>query len=234
MVLHLRAMVPLPVLDLHEVTALGPDQLRRLLERRVDFAVARSLAARPGAPGLVVGTADAHGVLGVCRGPEVSAETMQAATGILLPDPAAILETHPRGAEGRSLPGSPIREVAGFKPSEVWLIQVNKVGRQRSSAPAGYSPDMIELASQQVLEQELRFIETINRLLKRGTLIDGDYRPIEVHRIVMEHAFDDTSKLDRGAGFISGLMSYGRERAAQFLEKRAQQLSSRSGVHPSR
>ena len=93
---------------------------------------------------------------------------------------------------------------------------------------------MIELASQQVLEQELRFIETINTLLKRGTLIDGDYRPIEVHRIIMEHAFDDASKLDRGSGFISGLMSYGRERAAQFLEKRAQRLSSQSGVHPSR
>ena len=96
MVLHLRAMVPLPVLDLHEVAALGPDQLRRLLDRRVDFAVARSLAARPGAPGLVVGIADAHGILGVCRGPEVSAEIMQAATGILLPGPEAILETHPR------------------------------------------------------------------------------------------------------------------------------------------
>jgi len=230
MVLHLRAMVPLPVIGLHEVTALCPDQLRRLLERRVDFAVARSLAARPGAPGLVVGTADAHGVFEVCRGPEVSSETMQAATGVLPPGPAAMLETHSR-AEGPSPPGSPIREVAGFKPSEIWLIQVNKVDRQRSPAPAGHSLDPIELASQQVLEQELRFIQTINTLLKRGTLIDGGYRPIEVHRIIMEHDLDEASKLDRSAGFISGLMTYGRERAAQFLEKREQRLSSRSGAH---
>src|SRR5271157_1527855 len=233
MVLHFRAMVPLPVLGLHEVTALGPNQLRRLLERRVDFAVARSLGARQGAPGLVIGTADAHGVFEVCRGPEVSAETMQAATGVLLPGPAAILETHPR-REGRSLPGSPIREVAGFKPSEIWLIQVNKVRRQRSSTPASHTLDLIELASNQVLEQELRFIQTINTLLNRGILIDGGYRPIEVHRIIMEHDFDDASKLDHSAGFLSGLMSYGRERAAQFLEKRAQRLSSQSGVHLSR
>lgn len=230
MVLHLRAMIPLPVLGLHEVTALGPDQLRRLLERRVDFAVARSLAARQGVPRLVVGTADAHGVFEVCRGPEVSAETMQAATGVLLPGPAAILETHPR-PEGPSLPGSLIREMASFKPSEIWLIQVNKVGRQRSSAPAGHCLDLIELAGNQVLEQELRFIQKINTLLKRGTLIDGDYRPIEVHRIVMEHDLDDASKFDRSPGFLSGLMSYGRERAAHFLEKRAQRLSSRSGAH---
>ena len=230
MVLHLRAMVPHPVLGFHEVTALGPDQLRRLLERRVDFAEARSLAARPGAPGLVVGIADAHGVFEVCRGGEVSAETMQAAAGVLLPDPAANLETLPR-ARDQSLPGSPIREVTSFKPSEIWLIQVNKVGRRRSTAPADHSLDLIELASRHVLEQEIRFIEKINTLLKRGTLIDGGYRPIEVHRIIMEHDLDDTSKLDRSSSLVSGLLSYGRERAAQFLEKRAHRLSSRSSAH---
>jgi hypothetical protein len=232
MVLHLRAMVPLAV-GLHEVTALGPDQLRRLLERRIDFGEARSLAARQGAPGLVVGTAGAHGLFEVCRGTEVSVEAMQAAAGVLLPSPAAPLETHPR-PEGQSLPGSPIRELTGFKPSEIWLIQVTKVGRQRSSIPASHPLDLIELAANQVLEQELRFIQTINKLLERGTLIDGGYRPIEVHRIIMEHDLDDTSKLDRSPAFLGALMSYGRERAAQFLEKRAQRLSIQSGVHLNR
>ena len=125
---------------------------------------------------------------------------MQAAAGVLLPDPAAILETLP-ARRIKALPGSPIREVTGFKPSEIWLIQVNKVGRRRSSAPADHSLDLIELASRHVLEQELRFIEKINTLLKRGTLIDGGYRPIEVHRIIMEHDLDDTSKLDRSVEF---------------------------------
>ena len=141
-----------------------------------------------------------------------------------------MLETHPR-PEGRSLPGSPIREMTSFKPSEIWLIQVKKVCNQGSSTPASHTLDLIEQASNQVLEQELRFIQTINTLLQRGTLIDGGYRPIEVHRIIMEHDLDDSSKLDHSAGFVSGLMSYGRERAAQFLEKRAQRLSSQPGVH---
>lgn len=230
MVLHVRAMVPLPVVGLHEVTALGPDQLRRLLERRVDFAAARSLAARPGAPGLVVGTADAYGLFEVRRGSEVTPETMQAAAGVLLPDPSAIFETLPH-AQGHCLPGSPIREMVSFKPSEIWLIQVNKVGRQRSSAPADHTLDLIEHASRQGLEQEIRFIERINTLLERGALIDGGYRPIEVHRIIMEHDLDATSKLDRSAVFLNGLLSYGRERATQFLEKRAQRLAGRSRVH---
>jgi NTE family protein len=230
MVLHLRAMVPLPVVGLHEVSSLSPDQLRRLLERRVDFALARTLAARQGAPALVVGSADAHGLFEVCRGPDVSVETMQATAGVLLPDPAAMLEAHSR-APGRDLLGSPIREVVRFQPSEIWLIQVNKIGCARPSAPASHALDLIELAGNQVLEQELRFIQTINTLLHRGSLIDSGYRPIEVHRIIMEHDLDDASKLDRSVGFLGGLMSYGRDRGRQFLEKRAQRLSTRSEVH---
>lgn len=90
--------------------------------------------------------------------------------------------------------------------------------------------DLVEHANCQVLEQELSFIEKINSLLKRGALIHSGYLPIEVHRIVMEHDLDDHSKLDRGPGFIRALMSYGRERATQFLEKRAQRLTSRAGA----
>jgi len=55
-----------------------------------------------------------------------------------------------------------------------------------------------------------------------------------VHRIIMEHDLDDASKLDRSPAFLGGLMSYGRERAAQFLEKRTQQLSIQSSVHLNR
>ena len=232
MVLHLRTMVPLPVLGLHEVTAVGPDQLRRMLERQIDFATVRTVAARPGSPGLVIGSADVHGVAEVCLGPAVSAEAMQVAAGILAQGPATILEARV-GVESPDLPRSPIHEVTRFKPSEIWLIEVKKRHRQRPSSLATQSLDLIDMANQQILEQELRFIEKINALLKRGVLVGGGYRPIEVHRIVMEHDFDETSKLDRGASFICQLMSYGRDRAAQFLEKRAQRLAipSASALH---
>ncbi len=92
--------------------------------------------------------------------------------------------------------------------------------------------DPVELASSQVLEQEVRFIRSINRLLEQGRLIGGDSRFIEIHRIVMEHNLDDSSRFDRSAAFLNGLISYGRERAGQFLEKRAEQLSSRVGAGP--
>ncbi len=229
MVLQFRSMVPLPVLGLHEVTAVGPDQLRRMLERQVDFVAARELAARLGAPGLVVGSADDQGVVKICFGTELCVETMQAAAGVLPQNPTACLDS-PSRASNTGLPCSPIRAVARFRPSEIWLIEVKKLRRQRPSSPADQVVELIELASSQLLEQELRFIEKINSLLERGTLTDGDYRPMEVHRIVMEHDLDETSKLDRSVGFLDALMAYGRERAAQFLEKRGRQFVSASPV----
>ena len=232
MVLHLRTLVPLPVLGLHEVTTVGPDQFRRMLERQINFATVRTMAARLGSPGLVIGSANAHGGAEACLGPEVSAEVMQVAAGILAQGPATILEAGP-GVESPGFPRSPIHQVTRFKPSEIWLIEVKKRHRQRPSCLADPSLDLIELANQQILEQELRFIEKINALLTGGVLVGGDYQPIEVHRIVMEHDLDETSKLDRGASFISQLMSYGRDRAAQFLKKRAQRLAipSSSALH---
>ena len=160
-------------------------------------------------------------------------EAMQAASGVLLQGPAAALEARPQ-AERPVRPGSPIRELTSFQPSEIWLIEVKKLRRQKPACLADQALDLIEQASYQVLEQELLFIEKINSLLRRGALIDTGYRPIEVHRIVMEHELDEHSKLDRGIGFIQGLMSYGRERGTQFLEKRHQRLASWAGVCLSR
>ena len=77
----------------------------------------------------------------------------------------------------------------------------------------------------------MRLLQTINRLLKRGSLIDDRYHHIDVHRIIMEHDLAGFSTLDRSPGLISGLLSYGRDRAHQFLEKREQSLSGRSPAH---
>jgi NTE family protein len=229
MMLHLRSMVGLPGLGPPCIPALCQDQLRRMLERQVDFAQAHSLAARQEAPGLVVGSVGVHGTCEVFRGPELSAEAMLASATLPHLFPARRLEPGTHAAEPCS-PRSPVRELANFKPSEIWLIQISKINRPRSLTLPGDLFDQVELIGDQLLELELRFIETINRLLERGVLIDGDFRHIEVHRIIMEHDLDDASKLDRSPGFIDGLMSYGRDRAKQFLEKRENRLSNRSST----
>ena len=41
----------------------------------------------------------------------------------------------------------------------------------------------------------------------------------------MEHDLDDSSTVNRSPGLIDGLITYGKERASQFLEKRQERLS---------
>jgi NTE family protein len=222
---HLRSMVAFPGLSPY-LPSLSQDQLRKMLERRVNFAEARSMAGNEDAPGLLVEAVDVHGAIEAFRGPQISADHILASATIHRLFSAVALAGHSQG-EGLLLQNPPIRELTDFGPDEIWVIQVIKSTRNELSRRAGDLSDHYELTSSLLLEQELRFIQKINGLLDRGMLIDSGYRHIEVHRIIMEHDLDCSSKLDRSPSFICHMMAYGRERAKQFLDKRKCGLSRR-------
>jgi len=210
--------------------ALSQDQMRKMLERRVNFAEARSMAGNEDAPGLIVEGVDVHGAIEAFRGPQISADHILASATIHRLFSAVALDGHSQG-EGLLLQNPPIRELTDFGPDEIWVIQVIKSTRNELSRRAGDLSDHYELTGNLLLEQELRFIQKINGLLDRGMLIDSGYRHIEVHRIIMEHDLDYSSKLDRSPSFICRMMAYGRERAKQFLDKKKCGLSRRSSSH---
>ncbi|MBV8311863.1 MAG: hypothetical protein JO344_15885 [Planctomycetaceae bacterium] len=222
---HLLSMVAFPGLSPY-LPSLSQDQLRKMLERRVNFAEARSMAGNEDAPGLLVEAVDVNGAIEAFRGPQISADPILASATIHRLFSAVALDGHSQG-EGLLLQNPPIRELTDFGPDEIWVIQVIKSTRNELSRRAGDLSDRYELASSLLLEQELRFIQKINGLLDRGMLIDSGYRHIEVHRIIMEHDLDCSSKLDRSPSFICHMMAYGRERAKQFLDKRKCGLSRR-------
>ena len=229
MAFHLRSIVAFPCL-IPYFPALSQDQLRRMLERRVNFAEARSMAGNEDAPGLVVGAVDVNGAIEAFHGPQISADHILASAAVPRLFSAVALCGRTQGG-GLLLQNPPIRELTEFGPDEIWVIQVIKSTRKGFSRTAGDLSDRYELTSSLLLEQELRFIQKINGLLDRGMLIDSGYRHIEVHRIIMEHDLDYSSKLDRSPSFICRMMAYGRERAKQFLEKRKCGLSRRSSSH---
>ena len=229
MAFHLRSMVAFPCL-IPYFPALSQDQLRRMLERRVNFAEARSMAGNEDAPGLVVGAVDVNGAIEAFHGPQISADHILASAAVPRLFSAVALCGRTQGG-GLLLQNPPIRELTEFGPDEIWVIQVIKSTRNGLSRTAGDLSDRYELTSSLLLEQELRFIQKINGLLDRGMLIDSGYRHIEVHRIIMEHDLDYSSKLDRSPSFICRMMAYGRERAKQFLDKRKCGLSRRSSSH---
>jgi NTE family protein len=219
MAFRLRSMLALPGLGPCDVASLDQGELRRILERRVDFAEARSLARDDDVPGLVVGAVDANGATVTFHGRQISVGQVLASAAIPRPF-AAVARDGRTGGGGPLRRHPPIRALTEFGPDELWVIQVIRSARNRSSRTAGDLADPYEWTGRLLLEQELRFIETINGLLDRGVLIGGGYRHIEVHRIVMEHDLDEGSTQDRSPDFIGHLMAHGRERAEQFLDRK--------------
>jgi NTE family protein len=221
MAIRMRAIVASPEVSPYNYPTWGQLQLRHMLERRVEFAEARSLAGRPGAPGLLVGAVDVlSGAFAVFRGPQISADCILASAAVPELFPAVALDDHYYW-DGLFSQNPPLRELTDFRPDEIWVIQINRTTCDRVPRTVDDISDRLnELSGNLSLEQELRFIRKINELLRRGVLIDGGYRHIEVHRIVMERDLDYASKFDRSESFIRGLMTSGRARAKKFLDER--------------
>jgi NTE family protein len=216
MVQHLRSALPVPgfaspvePLSLHH-------GWRTELERLLDIGLLRTLAAIDGAPRLVLRRGAPGGFSRCVRGEEIT-------LGDLLSTPYT---PHSVPTVGDSL----IRGVARLKPAEIWLIELTRVSREEQSGLPRNSGGQPSQFLDPLLELELEFIQKINVLLERGSLIDRRYRRIEVHRIIMEHDLDEASMFDRSPSFIGNLMLYGRERARQFLEKRKNNRSCRLPV----
>jgi NTE family protein len=230
MLLHLRSLVPHGGLSPYGLASPGLDHWQRMLEGRIDFAEDRALASRRGAPGFVAGSMDLHGTVELLHGSEITAEAVMAAAAVAYGCPAAGVESRAH-ARGSRLPIDPIRALTRFRPTELWIIQINRAGRRGPYPLTGELGASDIGTGNLILEQELRFLGKINELIERGTLIDNRYRHIEVHRIVMDHDLDDASRLDRSPAFITRMMSYGRERAEQFLEKRMSGPATRPPPH---
>jgi NTE family protein len=221
MAIRLRPLVPMPEISPYAYPSWSQQQLRLMLERRVDFDEARSLAQVEGAPGLLVGAVDVeNGTFEVFQGAGIRVESLLAS--------AAIPDLFPAVAIGGRYywdalftHNPPVRELTDFRPDEIWVVQVNSLRCDHLPKTIDDIHDRRgELSGSLSLEQEIRFIRKINELLGRGVLVDGRYRPIEVHRIVMDRDLDFASKFDRSASLIRGLMAHGRQRAREFLNRR--------------
>ncbi len=119
----------------------------------------------------------------------------------------------------------PVRELPDAGPDEIWILQINPTRRpSEPKSMAAIRDRRGELAGNLSLNQELSFIEKINRLVEGDSegnkLAPGSkYRLIEVRRLEMESAFDldAESQLDRDPAFIDALLQHGQDQAAEFL-----------------
>jgi NTE family protein len=235
MAIRFRSVVAVPDLSPYAFPSWGQEQLRTMLERRVDFAEARELADREGAPALVVGAVNVlTGGFTIFDGRTIRVESILASAAV--PDlfPAVSLggQTYWDALFARN---PPIRELTDYGPDEIWVIEVNRTAWDHVPMSRDDIHDRRnELAGNLSLEQEIRFIGKINELLERGMLVDSPYRPIAVHRIALERNLDYASKFDRSETALRSLISHGRKRAKAFLAARATRTAGSEAGRPDR
>lgn len=217
------AGAPIPSISPYQVpgTRWGRGQLRRILERHVDFEAIPDLCTR-NAPELVVGTVDVNGgEFETFTNESVTVEAMLASAAIPNLFQAVEIDGHYHW-DGLLSQNPPIKDLLRTppdrKPEELWVVQINP---QTYGGEPRRLRDIVdrrnELAGNISLNQELRFVETVNRWLEQGHLPEDRYTHTEIRRIMLDGNLSYTSKLDRDPDFIEELVARGVDAADQFL-----------------
>jgi NTE family protein len=227
----LRDLMVLPEVSPYQLPAWAEERFRSILEEYFDFEELRRLARLPGAPLLGIGAVEVlSGHFELFFGEDLRVECLMASAAI--PDVFRAVTVPGRGVywDGLFSQNPPIDDLIDRQIDELWIIQIN------SSTCSGVPTETHEILDRRnalsgnlSLEQELRFIERLNRAVASGKVDRSRYRPMRVARIALERELGYRSKLDRKPGFLEELRQYGRTKARWFLKDREQ---SRDMVAP--
>jgi NTE family protein len=226
----LRDLMVLPEVTPYQFPPWGEERFRAILERYFDFEELRLLALTPGAPVLRIGAVEVlSGHFELFGGEELTVECLLASAAI--PELFRAVTVPGRGVfwDGLFSQNPPIDDLIDRQIDELWIIQIN------SSTCPGVPTETHEildrrnaLAGNLSMEQELGFIERLNRGLAAGTVDRLKYRPIQVSRVALDRELGYRSKLDRRPEFLDELRGYGNTKARWFLRER----ESVSGMRP--
>ena len=205
---------------------MGKERIGSILERHVDFADIPGYCERT-APELVVGTVNINaGVFETFTNEDVTVEAVLASAAVPTLFEAVKINGHYHW-DGLFSQNPPIYDLMHQsperKPDELWVIQINP--QELEGEPTSLNEitnRRNELSGNISLNQELRFIERVNDWVESGRLPADEFSTTEIHRIQMGQGYDASTKLDRDPAFIGELLTSGRDKAAAFLDERAE------------
>jgi len=196
----------------------------RFAERRLAGTIRRhagDVEEAPGTPRLYVGAVDVEsGEFTVFEDGEGGVEAILASAALPALFPAVEVDGRSYW-DGLFSQNPPIRHFTSTpveeKPEEIWVVRIDPAGRADvPTTMAEITDRRNELAGNLSLDQEEHAIETINRLIEEGALVDDRYRHIEIREVTLDLDLDATSKLDRDPAFIDRLMRRGERAAPDF------------------
>jgi NTE family protein len=218
----LRNLMVLPEVSPYTFPPWGEERFRAILLEHFDFDELRALARRPGAPALHIGAVEVlTGHFEVFTGEELCAECLMASAAI--PELFRAVAVPGRGVywDGLFSQNPPIHDLTDHDINEIWVIQINPSSCTQVPMQTHEIVDRRnELAGNLSMEQELRQVEMVNRLIAQGKLTDPKYHPIHVARVCLDRDLDYSTKLDRSPGFLEELREYGKTKARWFLKER--------------
>jgi NTE family protein len=217
-----RDLMVLPEVSPYQLPPWGADRFREDLNRYFNFAELRELARRPDAPVLQIGAVEVlSGHFELFSGEDLCVEALLASAAI--PELFRAVSVPGRGVfwDGLFSQNPPIHDLVYYDIDELWLIQINPSTIARVPTETHQILDRRNsLAGNLSMEQELRFIESINRAIASGTISDPRRRMIRIKRIVLDRALHSRTKLDRNAELLSDLLAYGQAKSKWFLRER--------------
>ena len=224
--MSLRDLMVLPEVSPYHLPTWGADFFRSLLDETFDFEELRRLARRPGAPLLHIGAVEVlSGHFELFTGEEVSAECLLASAAI--PELFRAVAIPGRGVywDGLFSQNPPIHDLLEHQIDnqldEIWLIQINSSSCPRVPTETHEILDRRNaLAGNLSMEQELGFIDMLNRAVRAGRLNEDQYHPIEVSRISLDRELGHRTKLDRRPELLDELREYGKTKCRWFLRER--------------
>jgi NTE family protein len=221
-VMSLRDLMVLPEVSPYHLPPWGAEQFRSVIDQYFNFDELRALARRPGAPVLKIGAVEVlSGHFELFTGAELCAECLLASAAI--PELFRAVNVPGRGVfwDGLFSQNPPIHNLMEHQPDELWLIQIN------SSTCARIPTDTHEILDRRnalsgnlSMEQELKFIDSINRAIAEKKIVDSKYRRIRVSRISLDRELNYRSKLDRRPEFLAELREYGLMKWRRFVKER--------------
>jgi NTE family protein len=218
----LKDLMVLPEVSPYHLPTWGEDRFRAMLNDFFDFEELRGLALRPGAPLLQIGAVEVlSGHFEIFTGEELSAECLLASAAI--PELFRAVAVPGRGVfwDGLFSQNPPIHDLLEHQIDELWIIQINSSSCPKIPSETHEILDRRNALSGNLsMEQELGFIETLNRAIREGRLAHSSFRPIEVSRISLDRELSYRSKMDRRPEFLDELREYGRTKCRWFLRER--------------
>jgi NTE family protein len=220
--MSLRDLMVLPEVSPYHLPTWGEDRFRAILNDTFDFEQLRELAGRPGAPMLHIGAVEVlSGHFEIFSGEELVVECLLASAAI--PELFRAVTVPNRGVywDGLFSQNPPIHQLLEHRIDELWLIQINSSSCARVPVETHEILDRRNaLAGNLSMEQELAFIQTLNRAIRDGKLVNQAYNPIRVSRIALDRELGYRSKLDRRPEFLKELREFGKTKCRWFVKER--------------